>query len=66
MTKINERFTRTRSYIKDGKPYLSYEIFLEGDLDEHYSSDVPVNSRRSCMRSSGISSSRFRRCCTDW
>lgn len=30
MTKINERFTRTRSYIKDGKPYLSYEIFLEG------------------------------------
>ncbi|MEK4008826.1 Ger(x)C family spore germination protein [Paenibacillus sp. FSL H3-0333] len=44
MTKINERFTRTRSYIKDGKPYLSYEIFLEGDLDEHYSSDIPVNS----------------------
>ncbi|MBP2116286.1 Ger(x)C family spore germination protein [Paenibacillus silagei] len=44
MTKTNERFTRTRSYIKDGKPYLSYEIFLEGDLDEHYSSDIPVNS----------------------
>lgn len=30
MTKTNERFTRTRSYIKDGKPHLSYEIFLEG------------------------------------
>ncbi|WP_405108334.1 Ger(x)C family spore germination protein [Paenibacillus sp. FSL K6-1217] len=44
MTQINERFTRTRSYIKDGKPYMSYQIFLEGDLDEHYSSEVPVNS----------------------
>ncbi|WNS40946.1 Ger(x)C family spore germination protein [Paenibacillus sp. MMS20-IR301] len=44
MTKINERFTRTRSYIKNGKPHLSYQIFLEGDLDEHYGSDIPVNS----------------------
>jgi spore germination protein KC len=44
MTKTNERFTRVRSYIKDGKPLLSYQIFLEGDLDEHYGSEIPVNS----------------------
>lgn len=30
MTQINERFTRTRSEIRDGKPHLSYHIFLEG------------------------------------
>lgn len=44
MTKINERFTRTRSTIKNGKPHLSYQVFLEGDLDEHYGSNIPVNS----------------------
>ena len=44
MTKINERFSRTRSYIRDGKPFLSYQVFLEGDLDEHYGTDIPVNS----------------------
>jgi spore germination protein KC len=44
MTKTNERFPRVRSYIKDGKPLLSYQIFLEGDLDEHYGSEIPVNS----------------------
>lgn len=44
MTQINERFTRTRSEIRDGKPHLSYHIFLEGDLDEHYSSDIPIDS----------------------
>lgn len=44
MTKTNERFTRVRSHIKEGKPHVSYEIFLEGDLDEHYGSDKPVNS----------------------
>lgn len=44
MTKTNERFTRTRSSIKEGKPHLTYQIFLEGDLDEHYDSEIPVNS----------------------
>ncbi|AIQ28074.1 MULTISPECIES: Ger(x)C family spore germination protein [unclassified Paenibacillus] len=44
MTKINERFTRTRSYIKDGKPVLSYQVFLEADLDEQYGSNIPVDS----------------------
>ncbi|AIQ39782.1 Ger(x)C family spore germination protein [Paenibacillus sp. FSL R7-0312] len=44
MTKTNERFTRVRSRITEGKPHVSYEIFLEGDLDEHYNSDKPVNS----------------------
>lgn len=44
MTKINERFTRTRSEIKDGKPHLVYQIFLEGDLDEHYNSDTPIDT----------------------
>jgi spore germination protein KC len=44
MTKTNERFTRKRSTIKDGKPHLSYQVFLEGDLDEQYGSNIPVNS----------------------
>lgn len=44
MTKTNERFTRKRSTIKDGKPHLSYQVFLEGDLDEQYGSNMPVNS----------------------
>ncbi|KAI7258455.1 hypothetical protein KC345_g10556 [Hortaea werneckii] len=35
MTKINERFTRTRSEIKNGKPHFTYQVFLEADLDEH-------------------------------
>ncbi|MNE38956.1 hypothetical protein D3C80_1328750 [compost metagenome] len=44
MTKINRRFTKTSSSIQDGKPHLVYEVYLEGDLDEHFDSKKPVNS----------------------
>lgn len=46
MTKTNERFTKVKSKIKDGKPLLSYHIYLEADLDEHYNSEQPVNTSR--------------------
>ncbi|MBW4084063.1 Ger(x)C family spore germination protein [Paenibacillus sp. S150] len=44
MTKINERYTKTRSSIRDGKPHVSYNIYLEGDLEEHYDSGKPADS----------------------
>lgn len=44
MIKTNRRFTKVSSTIQDGKPRLVYELFLEGDLDEHFDSKNPVNS----------------------
>lgn len=46
MINTNERYSKTSSYIKDGKPYLSYYIHLEADLDEHFESSKPINSSR--------------------
>ncbi len=42
--KTNRRFTKTTSSIRDGKPYLKYELYFEGDLDEHFDSKKPVSS----------------------
>ncbi|WP_379155300.1 Ger(x)C family spore germination protein [Paenibacillus sp. sgz5001063] len=47
MTKTNERYTKARSFIRDGKPVLSFDIYLEGDLDEHYHSLRPADSSES-------------------
>ncbi|MGN7762714.1 Ger(x)C family spore germination protein [Paenibacillus sp. 22594] len=44
MTKINERNTKARSFIRDGKPVLSFDINFEGDLDEHYNGKKPADS----------------------
>ncbi|WP_039838182.1 Ger(x)C family spore germination protein [Paenibacillus sonchi] len=44
MTKTNKRYTKTRSSIRDGKPVLTYDIYLEGDLDEHFHSAKPADS----------------------
>ncbi|OKP81662.1 spore gernimation protein GerC [Paenibacillus sp. P3E] len=44
MTKINERYTKARSFIRDGKPVLSFDINFEGDLDEHYNGKKPADS----------------------
>lgn len=44
MTKVNERYSRSKSSIEQGLPHLSYQIRLEGDLDEHYDSNKPINS----------------------
>lgn len=46
MINTNERYSKTTSYIKDGKPHLSYYIHLEADLDEHFDSDEPIDSSR--------------------
>ncbi|MNC29557.1 Spore germination protein B3 precursor [compost metagenome] len=47
MTKINERHTKAHSSIRNGKPVLTYDIRLEGDLDEHYHSARPADTSAS-------------------
>ncbi|WP_054939327.1 Ger(x)C family spore germination protein [Paenibacillus ihuae] len=44
MINTNRRFTKVSSTIQNGKPRFVYELFLEGDLDEHFDSKQPVNS----------------------
>lgn len=44
MTKVNERYSRSKSSIEHGLPYFSYKIQLEGDLDEHFDSNRLINS----------------------
>lgn len=47
MLKVNDRFTRVKVHFKEGKPHITFNIFLEAALDEHLSNDINVGSSRS-------------------
>ncbi|AIQ34325.1 Ger(x)C family spore germination protein [Paenibacillus sp. FSL R5-0345] len=42
--KTNDRFTRIKAQIKNGKPHITYNIFLDAALDEHISSEANISS----------------------
>jgi spore germination protein KC len=44
MIKANYRFSRVKVHMKDGKPHITYTIFVEGALDEHLRNDVSIAS----------------------
>ncbi|MRN51904.1 Ger(x)C family spore germination protein [Paenibacillus monticola] len=47
MIKIDERFSKSKAQIKNGKPHITYNIFLDTSLDEQLHSSTPVSSSHS-------------------
>ncbi|AIQ72886.1 MULTISPECIES: Ger(x)C family spore germination protein [Paenibacillus] len=42
--KVNDRFTRSKVKIKDGKPHITINIYLEAALDEHLGNNIRIDS----------------------
>ncbi len=47
MLKVDERFSKSKAQIKHGKPYITYNIFLDTSLDEQLHSSTPISSSHS-------------------
>lgn len=47
MLKVNDRFSRVKVHMVDGKPHIVLNIFIEAVLDEHLRSDVRIASNQS-------------------
>lgn len=48
--KVNDRFSRTKVQIKNGKPHITYNVFLDSSLDEHTNSNTSIDSSQALER----------------
>lgn len=48
--KVNDRFTRTKVNIKDGKPQITFNISIEAALDEKLSNKLHIDSSESLKK----------------